>query len=253
MRIASISSHQIAKWSTLIILFYFFTIDLKPANILLVGSTWKLADFGIARALGEAYQAQSASFGTLEYAPPEAYTGTISSAWDIWSFGVVMLEVLTGRYPFPTDESLLNAILHTNPVLPVELPPYWAHIIRGCLEKDPARRWSAAQVKKALEQIVPPSLVMQMPDETQEDKWSVVPVSDGEASPGNRQFSRRLNEKFDETTAKLARPRRIPWRTLYLALLGILLFACGASLFWDTRVAPIRISTVSDPPRRHPR
>ncbi len=134
--------------------------DLKPANVMLTPSGVKLLDFGIARAaplaampLREtATQAINDVFaGTLEYMSPEQLEGAEPDARsDIFSFGALLYEMITGRRAFvgETPARVTAAILTGDPppivstqaIAPRELD----RLIRSCLVKNPAERWQSA-------------------------------------------------------------------------------------------------------------
>lgn len=79
--------------------------DLKPANVLLQGTTSRLADFGISRALRTTVASQSQNIsGTFAYMSPEALDGKRSVQTDVWSVGVNLYQFLTGTLPFPQKE-----------------------------------------------------------------------------------------------------------------------------------------------------
>ncbi|MEL7039254.1 MAG: bifunctional serine/threonine-protein kinase/formylglycine-generating enzyme family protein [Cyanobacteria bacterium J06592_8] len=130
--------------------------DIKPANIMHVDGQWKLTDFGISRLLDHSTSndtAPSHQVGTIAYAPPESYTGKISLAWDMWSLGVVLAEILTHKHPFAgnTIAELMERVKTEVPDLPADIPPPFAAIIEGCLMKDYRQRWRASQVLAALD------------------------------------------------------------------------------------------------------
>ncbi|WP_069791346.1 serine/threonine-protein kinase [Cyanobacterium sp. IPPAS B-1200] len=80
--------------------------DLKPANILSVNQQWKLSDFGLIRQLNNnSYTQTINTSGTIIYMPPEAFDGEISSAWDMWSLGIMLVEMLTGQLPYNFDNN----------------------------------------------------------------------------------------------------------------------------------------------------
>jgi class 3 adenylate cyclase/tetratricopeptide (TPR) repeat protein len=129
--------------------------DLKPANVLLAADgTPRLADFGLARLGGGAHLTQAGVLmGTVDYVSPEACQGEpLDERADIWSFGVMLLEMLTGRVPFGGDTliSRLTAIL-TQPLpdlshLAPGLPEALADLLSRMLEKD--RRQRIASVRQ---------------------------------------------------------------------------------------------------------
>src|SRR5277367_6213444 len=110
--------------------------DLKPANILATGDHLKLSSDAISRA-GEA---QSASKKVDSYDPPEAISGMLTPAADVWSLGATLVEVLTQHLPEwqpgPNRE----------PVVPAILPAPFLEIARECLRLEPGRRISIAEI-----------------------------------------------------------------------------------------------------------
>ena len=114
--------------------------DLKPANILATGDRLKLSSDAISR-IGEA---QSASKKAGVYDPPEAISGMLTAAADVWSLGTTLVEVLTQHLPDwqpgPNRE----------PVVPANLPAPFLEIARQCLRLEPQRRISVAEIAARL-------------------------------------------------------------------------------------------------------
>ncbi len=127
--------------------------DLKPANILFQGKTPRLADFGISRVLKSTSQSNIVA-GTPAYMAPEAFDGKRNEQTDIWSAGVLLYQMLTGRLPFLQADitSLIGAILARNPdPLPASIPSPFHEVVARALAKDPSRRYkSAAEMRAAL-------------------------------------------------------------------------------------------------------
>lgn len=137
--------------------------DLKPANIFLTKDGVKLLDFGLATQrieLGENDSTVSTGFsrqgmiaGTLEYMSPEQLQGQAADTRsDLFSFGCVLYEMLTGRKAFngKSAVSVIAAILDREPE-PLEVSPPLERIVRTCLAKDPdARFQTAADLKRCL-------------------------------------------------------------------------------------------------------
>ena len=134
--------------------------DIKPANIFITAQGQaKVLDFGVAKAVGppEAGYADAAAdessltrtgavIGTLAYMSPEQARGNrADKRVDIWAFGVVLYEMLTGRHAFQgeTTSDTLAAVLKSDPnwdALPANLPANIRKLLRRCLEKDPQLR-----------------------------------------------------------------------------------------------------------------
>ena len=137
--------------------------DLKPANIKVrPDGGVKVLDFGLAKAVEPDAPARSPDdsptitaaamtvpgtvMGTAAYMSPEQARGYgTDKRSDIWAFGAVLYEMLTGRsaFPGPTVTDTLAAVLHRDPdwqALPAATPPGLRLLLRRCLEKDPTRR-----------------------------------------------------------------------------------------------------------------
>jgi serine/threonine protein kinase/tetratricopeptide (TPR) repeat protein len=134
--------------------------DLKPRNIMIdrEGNA-KVMDFGIARTLkSEGITRKGIAVGTPEYISPEQVEGRpVDQRSDLYSLGITLFEMVTGRVPFEGDSTLAIALKHKteSPPYPREInpdiPESLSRIILKCLEKDPAMRYqSAGELKSAL-------------------------------------------------------------------------------------------------------
>jgi eukaryotic-like serine/threonine-protein kinase len=145
--------------------------DLKPANIKVRSDgTVKVLDFGLAKAMEPTglSRANAMNFptismhatqpgiilGTAAYMSPEQAAGKpIDKRSDLWAFGVVLLEMLTGRRRFKgeTVSDVLASVLKDEPdwtTLPSDTPASIRRLLRRCLEKDPKRRLDSAAVAR---------------------------------------------------------------------------------------------------------
>lgn len=138
--------------------------DIKPSNILLVdygnGATRaraKLADFGIALSEDiERMTAEGMTTGTAAYLSPEqASGGEVTSATDIYSLGLVLLECFTLHKEFPGAmvESAV-ARLSRDPRIPDELPERWRTLLRAMMSRTPEERPQGRELVSILKQIV---------------------------------------------------------------------------------------------------
>ncbi|MDP9194547.1 MAG: protein kinase [Acidobacteriota bacterium] len=138
--------------------------DIKPMNIMLTGrGQVKVLDFGLARfaetkdGSTEVLSRTGIVTGTAPYMSPEQLRGTATDARsDIFSFGIVLYEMATGRRPFDRDSTVatITAILFEDPeaIVDEEVAPL-VPIIKKALAKEPSKRYaSSAQMMEALEQ-----------------------------------------------------------------------------------------------------
>jgi Tol biopolymer transport system component/predicted Ser/Thr protein kinase len=188
--------------------------DLKPGNIMLTKGGARLLDFGLAKSTPSVaagglsvlpttppnLTAQGTILGTFQYMAPEQLEGHEADArTDIFAFGAVLYEMLTGKRAFDgkSQASLIGAIMHAEPP-PLQAsqplaPPALDRLVRTCLVKDPNERWQSAR------------------DLLHELRW----VVDGTA---------------------LVEPRRAS--AAIAVLVGVLALALGAAAGWILRPAP---------------
>jgi predicted Ser/Thr protein kinase len=200
--------------------------DLKPANIKVkADGTVKVLDFGLAKALGSDASSvidvmnsptltvhatqMGVILGTAAYMAPEQARGkAVDRRADIWAFGVVLYEMLTGRRVFDGDDVsiTLASVLKDDPKwheLPADLPPPLARLLRRCLEKDPKRRLSSiADARLELDEREPASAIV------------------GAAPPRHREARPSLASRF------------------WPALVGVAITAAAAAAMWPSASRP---------------
>ncbi len=125
--------------------------DVKPGNILITkGGLTKIVDFGLAKTTDLSMTRTGSVLGTVAYLSPEQLDGgTADHRSDIWAFGVVLYQMLTGRLPFSGDRAaaVMYAIMTQTPSPPAAVregvPPVLELIALRCLAKDPKDRYAS--------------------------------------------------------------------------------------------------------------
>ncbi len=174
--------------------------DLKPGNILLTSSGVKLLDFGLAKVAHLSDVSDNTVtrtkdgtiLGTAAYMSPEQAEGrNVDARSDVFSFGLVVYEMLSGRRAFigETAISTMAAILHKQ-AEPLLAPPELQRVINRCLEKQPAQRFQTmTEVREALERAGTAPLHRQ-------PSIAVLPFANMSGDKENEYFSDGLSEEI---------------------------------------------------------
>jgi TolB-like protein/predicted Ser/Thr protein kinase len=174
--------------------------DLKPANVLVGSAGAKLLDFGLAKLMTSPDLTQTAEglvAGTPAYMSPEqAHGRTLDARSDVFSFGAVLYEMLSGSRTFERSSTLdtLNAVVHEEPA-PLNSP--LAAVVAKCLAKHPAQRFqSMGEVKAALKLCAAKPIGRQ-------PSIAVLPFANMSGDKEQEYFSDGLSEEIINALAKV--------------------------------------------------
>jgi eukaryotic-like serine/threonine-protein kinase len=185
--------------------------DLKPANVLLTEGRGrpprgKLADFGIAVLRASAGDPGDETTGTAAYLSPEQVEGSpLGPETDIYSLGLVLLEALTGRMPFP-GSVIYSALMRLDhdPQIPADTPEGLADILRRMTARDPAARPTAAEGVAEFQKLIVQQLGGGRPETRDPESERVAAVRDFNL------VGTPPDAEFDRITALAARIFEVP-------------------------------------------
>lgn len=213
--------------------------DIKPANIMVM-QNWQIqvADFGIAKIESSSITQTGMIMGTPKYMSPEQCLGErIDHRADIFSTGVVLYHLLTGKVPFDAGTMMgtLQQVLHVTPTNPSQLsqqvPPALDRIISKALAKRPDNRFqSAKEFSDALDLAMADA--QSLSNKAEDDATVILPsTTDTVQMPSVNQgihVDKTINSKTPKKV-ELANTRNKPQKNKWLALIGIGLMASVGS------------------------
>jgi serine/threonine protein kinase len=187
--------------------------DMKPSNVMVTDEgTIKVMDFGLSRRTSEMSSETNAGeiVGTIAYLAPERFLGKVADARsDLYSVGVVMYEIFTGRVPFKsaTDDLVAVIFAHVNDVPPSPrsinraVPPQIESIVLKLLEKDAdARFQTARELIAELRALIggPPTGASPAPAGSRSASVAGTPRRAGDHQRCRAQRARSIIRKFDD-------------------------------------------------------
>jgi serine/threonine-protein kinase len=214
--------------------------DIKPANLfLLPDGTVKLLDFGVAKLTSSTLTKQGDVIGSVSYMSPEQLSGSdsIDGRSDIFSAGVVLYEMLTGRKPFKGDSptGTIVQILREEPP-PVDeivagIPPQLSAVVRKALAKDVADRYaSASEFGRDLQLIRRSLQTLQDSSSLDETRFA----SQAELAALQQQLNKDASAKVQTSVSTAAQGRR---RAIPVAIAVLLIVSAVAFLVNGRRPA----------------
>ena len=234
--------------------------DIKPQNILLdKDGRVKITDFGIAKALSETRMTETNQvIGSVQYISPEQAKGqNTDERTDIYSFGVMLFELLTGRLPYEAETAVSVALKHISEPFPEisdyrDIPVGLKNIIMKCTEKEPVNRYRHADdVLSALvyyKDITDPYT----PVKKEEQEKTMITAAPVEKTPvaeeKNQEAPLPVHESKGEQEADKEPPkkrRKWPW-VLFILLFLLAAAAAVIYLLWPRQSPTVSLENLQN-------
>lgn len=233
--------------------------DIKPQNILLdMSGRVKITDFGIAKALSETRMTETNQvIGSVQYISPEQAKGqNTDERTDIYSFGVVLFELLTGHLPYEAETAVSVALKHISEPFPDileyrDIPIGLKNIIMKCTEKNPVDRYRhAGDVLSALVNYQDETVPYHHSKNEAQDKTMItpaaVPIADAESNAQAAEAEPQpvmAQEREPEKEKK--KRRKWPW-VLFILLFLLAAAAIIAYLMWPRQPPTVDLQNLQD-------
>ena len=188
--------------------------DIKPHNVMVLkNGSVKVTDFGIARVMSKSNTLTKEALGSVHYISPEqAKGGWVDNRSDLYSLGVVMYEMMTGRPPYDGESPVAVAIQHINGGAPMpstlnpNIPGGMEQIIMRAMALDPKDRYSSAtEMLKDMDEFrKDPGILFIFPNHGLSEETKVLPSAAQIAAEAPRQMPRTTAERVAGTAAGAA-------------------------------------------------
>lgn len=239
--------------------------DLKPQNILIdENKNVKITDFGIATASSENTLTQTNTvMGSVHYLSPEQARGSVATKQsDIYSLGIILFELLTGKVPFEGENAVSIAIKHFRSQIPsvrainANIPQSMENVVIKATAKDPQQRYaSAAEMGADLKTSLDPARANEKPlviKDYDDDETKVLNIKDmyqntENQAPDGQANDQKGSDNADNSETKSAKqsdkqhPHRKRW--LIGTVAGLLVLLGGAGYYFNR---PITVPNVEN-------
>ena len=233
--------------------------DIKPQNILLdTNGRVKITDFGIAKALSETRMTETNQvIGSVQYISPEQAKGqNTDERTDIYSFGIMLFELLTGKLPYEAETAVSVALKHISEPFPDiseyrDIPIGLKNIVMKCTEKEPLNRYRHADdVLSALVYYKDISKPYVPAKKEEQERTMVTPISSEEKPEAKEKVQAApVPAQKHETSEPGAEPKKKRRKWPWILLLILFLLAAAALivfLMWPRQSPTVSLENLQD-------